>query len=72
VQVSSSRPVQDMLPLTLYQDGVYVSGELWRYWRETFPSRSICEMWAFVVNDIDDECAEFTRSLAWRCSRPPA
>ena len=64
--------MQDVLPLTLYQDGVYVSGELWGYWRETFPSRSVCDMWTFVVNDIDDERAEFTRSLAWRGSRPPA
>jgi len=71
-QVSSSGPVQDVLPLTLYQDGVYVSGELWGYWRETFPSRSVCDMWTFVVNDIDDERAEFTRSLAWRGSRLPA
>ena len=27
-QVSSSGPVQDVLPLTMFQDGVYVSGEL--------------------------------------------
>jgi hypothetical protein len=36
-QVSSFGPVQDVLPLTMYQDGVYVSGELWEYWCETFP-----------------------------------
>ena len=64
--------MQDVLPLTLYQDGVYVSGELWGYWRETFPSRSVCDMWAFVMNNIDDEGADFTRSLAWRGSRSSA
>ena len=69
-QVSSSGPVQDVLPLTLYQDGVYVSSELWGYWRETFPSRSVCDMWAFVVNNIDEERAEFTQSVAWRGPRP--
>jgi hypothetical protein len=71
-QVSSSGPMQDVLTLTLYQDGIYVSSELWGYWHETFPSHSICDMWAFMKNDIDDERAEFTRSLAWRGSRPPA
>ena len=58
-QVSSFGPMQDVLPLTLYQDGVYVSDELWGYWHETFPSRSVCDMWAFMMNDIDDEHADF-------------
>jgi len=55
----------------MFQDGVYVSGELWGYWREAFPRPSICEMWAFVMNDIDDEHAEFTWSLAWGGPRSP-
>ena len=57
--------MQDVTPLTMYQDGVYVSGELWQYWREAFPRCSICEMFTFVMCDIDDKCVEFTRSLAW-------
>ena len=57
-------------PVTMYQDGIYVSGELWQYWQEAFPHRSVCDMFAFVKYDIDDERAEFTRSLAWRGPRP--
>ena len=68
--VSFSRPVQDVLPITMYQDGIYVSGELWQYWREAFPWRSVCDMFTFVKYDIDDERAEFTWSLAWRGPRP--
>lgn len=64
-QVSSSRTVQDVLPSTMFQDGNYVSGELWHYWRETFPRPSIVEMFAFITYDIDDERTEFVRSLAW-------
>jgi len=58
--------VQDVPPLTFMRDGVYVSGQLCDYWRASFPRAYVCEMWAFVMNDIDDECAEFVRSLAWR------
>ena len=54
----------------MYQDGIYVNGELWRYWRETFPHRSIDDMFAFVKYDIDKERAEFNRSLAWRGRHP--
>ena len=60
-----------MLPLTMFQDGVSVSGELWSYWRETFPIPSVFEIFAFVTYDIDDERMEFVRSLAWRGPRPP-
>ena len=63
--------MQDVIPLTMYQDGIYVSGELWEYWRQSFPRPSIFEMFAFVSYDIDDEHAEFVRSLAWRGPRPP-
>ena len=52
-------------PVSMYQDMIYVSGELWQYWREAFPWHSVCDMFAFVKYDIDNECAEFTRSLAW-------
>jgi hypothetical protein len=51
--------------VTMYQDEIYVSGELWQYWREAFPQRSVCDMFAFMKYDIDDERAEFTRLLAW-------
>ena len=57
-------PMQDVGPLTMYQDGVYVSGELWDFWRDTFPQPSVYEMWAFVMDDIDDEHAGFVGSLA--------
>ena len=36
-QVSNREPAQDVTPLTLYNDGIYVSGELWEYWRLAFP-----------------------------------
>jgi hypothetical protein len=62
--------MHDVLPLTLYQDGVYVCGELWEYWRETFPRPHVFEMFAFVMYDIDDEHVEFVRSLAWRGASP--
>ena len=53
-----------MPPVTMYQDGIYVNGELWQYWWEPFPHRSVHDMFDFVKYDIDNECAEFTRSLA--------
>ena len=62
--------MQDVLPITMYQDGINVSGELWQYWREAFPRRSIHDMFTFVKYDIDNEHAEFTRSLAWRGPQP--
>ena len=49
----------------MMQDGTYVSGELWEYWRDTFPHPSVRDMFSFVVRDIEDERAEFTRSLSW-------
>jgi len=54
----------------MYQDGIYVNGELWQYWWEPFPHRSVHDMFDFVKYDIDNERAEFTRSLAWRGRRP--
>jgi hypothetical protein len=55
----------------MYRDGIYVNGELWQYWREAFPRRSVLEMFDFVKYDIDNERAVFTRSLAWRGLQPP-
>ena len=54
-----------MLPLTFFQDGIYISGKLWDYWRQSFFRPSVVEMFAFVSYDIDDDRAEFTRSVAW-------
>ena len=59
-------PMRDVAPLTMMQDGIYVSGELWEYWHDTFPRSSVRDMFDFVVCDIDDERAEFTRPLAWQ------
>ena len=56
----------------MMQDGIYVSGELWEYWLDTYPRPSVREMFSSVVCDIDDERAEFTRSLAWQGPWPPA
>ena len=50
----------------MMQDGIYVSGELWEYWRDTFAHPSVRDMFSFMVRDIDDEHVEVTRSLAWR------
>ena len=55
----------------MMQDGVYVSGELWGYWRDTFPHASVRDMFDFVMHNLDDERVEFTRSLAWRGLWPP-
>lgn len=44
-------PVQDITPLIMMQDGVYVGGELWDFWRETFPRSSVSHMWDFVMHD---------------------
>ena len=30
-QVPNLEPTQDVVPLNLYNDGIYVSGELWEY-----------------------------------------
>ena len=57
--------MQDVLPITMYKDWIYVSGELWKYWCEAFSRHFVCDMFAFMKYDIDDERAEFTRSLAW-------
>ena len=62
--------MQDVPPITMYQDGIYVNGELWQYWGEAFPRRSVLEMFDFVKCDIDDERAVFTRS-AWWGPQPP-
>lgn len=67
-QVSDAGPAQDVAPLTFYHDGIYVSGDLWGFWRRTFPEGSACDMFDFVKYDIDDE-HDFTHSLA--CCRPP-
>jgi len=63
--------VQDIPPITMYHDGIYVNGELWQYWLEAFSRRSVLEMFDFVKCDIDDERAAFTRSVAWRGPQPP-
>ena len=55
----------------MMQDGVYVSGELWEYWRATFLRCSVRDMWNFVLSDLDDDRASFVRSLAWQEPRPP-
>ena len=60
-----------MLPLSFFQYGIYISGELWEYWHQSFPRPSVVEMFAFVSYDIDDERAEFTRSVVGRGPRPP-
>lgn len=64
--------MRDIVPLTMMKEGVYVSGELWEYWRDTFSHPSVIEMFNFVLDVIDDEHAQFTRSLAWRGPWPPA
>ena len=64
MQVSFTGTVQDVPSVTMYQDCIYVNDELWRYWRKTFPHRSVDDMFAFVKYDINNERAEFIRSLA--------
>jgi hypothetical protein len=63
-QVAPWGPVQDMTPLMFMQDGVYISAELWDYWHDSFPRAFVVEMWAFVMDGINDEHAKFVRSLA--------
>ena len=64
-------PARDVAPLTMMQDGIYVSEELWEYWHDAFPCPSVRDMFDFVLRDIDDERAEFTRSRARRGPRSP-
>ena len=70
-QVASQGPTRDVVPLTMIQDGVYVSGELWKYWRDAFTRCSVHDMFDFVLREIDDERAKFTKSLAWRGPHSP-
>jgi hypothetical protein len=49
-----------------------MSGELWGYWRRAFPGCSASDMFESVKYDIDDERAEFTRSLAHQGPPPPS
>lgn len=70
MHVSTPGPVQDVPPGTMFDDGIYTSGELWQYWQEAFPRRSVRDMFDFLKYDIDDECAMFTRSLAWQGPQP--
>jgi hypothetical protein len=56
--------MQDVVHITMMQDGVYVSGELWEYLRDTFPRPLVCDMWDFLMNNIDDDRAKFVTSLA--------
>jgi hypothetical protein len=69
-QVSSRVAAQDVAPLTFYYDGIFVSGELWEYWRKAFPGSSAGDMFEDVKRDTDDESAEFTCSLAWQGPPP--
>lgn len=69
-QVGSEEPAQEVMPLNFYHDGILVSGELWGLWHHTFPRASVHAMFEDVKRDIDDECMEFTRSLAWRRPLP--
>ena len=64
-------PARDVAPLTMMQDGIYVSEEMWEYWRDTFPRPSVHDMFSFMVRDINDERAKFIQSLAWRGPWPP-
>ena len=62
-QVASKGPAQDVVPLTMMQDGVYVSGELLEYWCATFPRCSVHDMWNFVLSGLDDDRASFVVPL---------
>ena len=69
-QVPNREPAQDVAPLALYNDGIFVSGELWEYWRSAFPRSVARDVFESVRFDIDDERAEFTHALAWRGPPP--
>lgn len=57
MQVSPQGPPRDLTPLTMMKDGLYVRGELWDYWHDSFPRRSVRDMFDFVAQDIEDESA---------------
>jgi hypothetical protein len=57
--------VQDVAPLTFYLNDIFVSSELWGYWRRSFLGSTAAVMFEDVEQDVDDEGAEFTRSLSW-------
>jgi len=48
-QVAFQGPAQDVIPLTMMRDGVYVDGDLWDYWRCSFARPSVSGMWDFVL-----------------------
>jgi len=51
-QVPNLEPAQDVAPLNLYNDGIYVSGELWEYWRSAFPCSVARDVFESVKFDI--------------------
>ena len=69
-QVPNREPAQDVAPLTLYNDGIYVSGELWEYCRSASPRSVARDVFESVKFDIDDERTGCTRALAWRGPPP--
>ena len=69
-QVSNREPAQDVAPLNLYNNGIFVSRVLWEYWRSAFPCNIARDVFESVKLDIDDERAGFTRALAWRGPPP--
>lgn len=70
-QVSSGLPVQDVIPVTMMRDGLYVQGEMLNYWQRAFPHSSVSDLFEFVSFDVDDDDAHFTRSVAWRGPMEP-
>lgn len=54
-QVASCGPVQDVVPVTMMCDGLYVDGDLWELWRDSRDNPLFTEMWHFVNETIDDE-----------------
>ena len=69
-QILNREPAQDVAPLNLYNDGIFVSEELWEYWRSAFPRSVARDVFESVKFDMDDERVGFTRALAWRGPSP--
>jgi hypothetical protein len=44
MQAFDQGPAQDVAPLMFYLNGIFVSGELWGYWRRSFLGTTVADL----------------------------
>lgn len=57
--------MQDVNPIIMMYDGLYVDGELWELWKLSHDRPSMADFWRFMESTYD-EGSEFTRLFAFR------